>query len=71
MTVWADEERPLTARHLEVVRLMAEGLTDREIGVALGITVGTVKAHAQAILRRTHAHTRTQVVASCIRRGLI
>jgi two-component system NarL family response regulator len=63
--------RSLTQRELVVLRLMASGLSNRDIGGALGISERTVKFHVTAILNRLGADNRTQAVALAARRGLL
>jgi LuxR family maltose regulon positive regulatory protein len=53
---------PLTDRELEVLRLMARGMTNREIAQKLVVASGTVKAHAASIYRKLDVHNRTQAV---------
>lgn len=53
----------LTAREIEVLTLVAAGLTNREIGLALSISPGTVKRHTANINSKLNAHNRTQAVA--------
>jgi DNA-binding CsgD family transcriptional regulator len=57
----AREHGPLSPRELEVARLIAGGLTNREIGVALHITPKTVAAHVEHILAKLEVRSRTQV----------
>jgi DNA-binding CsgD family transcriptional regulator/pimeloyl-ACP methyl ester carboxylesterase len=54
---------PLSERELEVLSLLADGLSNQEIGNKLFITVGTVKTHVNAILGKLEAHNRTHAVA--------
>ncbi len=54
---------PLSARELEVLRLLAEGQSNREIAASLVISVGTVKSHINHILGKLAAHSRTQAIA--------
>jgi ATP/maltotriose-dependent transcriptional regulator MalT len=54
---------PLTARELEVLQLIAVGLSNKEIAARLVVTVGTVKAHSAAIYRKLDAPGRTRAVA--------
>ena len=52
----------LTPRQLEVLKLMAKGLTNREICGVLGIAEGTVKAHIAAVLEALDVANRTEAV---------
>jgi len=61
----------LTERELEVLRLMAKGLSNREIGADLFITEGTVKAHVNNILSKLGVSDRTQAVTTALKRGLV
>jgi ATP/maltotriose-dependent transcriptional regulator MalT len=53
----------LSDREMEVLRVMAEGVGNREIGERLFVSEATVKTHVQRILRKLDAATRTQAVA--------
>jgi two-component system, NarL family, nitrate/nitrite response regulator NarL len=61
----------LTARELDVLRLLAEGLSHEEIGTRLSIAAETVRTHSRKAADRLGARTRTQAVASAIRLGLV
>jgi DNA-binding NarL/FixJ family response regulator len=61
----------ITSRETEVLRMLAEGLANREIGARLGISEHTVKFHISSILDKLGASTRTEAVTLGIRRGLI
>lgn len=61
----------LTLRQLEVLRLLGEGYTNKEIGKALEISERTARAHVAAILEALDADNRTQAVLSAQRRGLL
>ena len=61
----------LTERELTVLKSIAKGMSNKEIGNAFGITEGTVKAHITNILEKLHAADRTQAVTTAIKRGLI
>ena len=62
---------PLTNRELQVLQHIALGLSNREIGASLGISVETVKEHVQNILRKINAVDRTQAAVWAVKRGLI
>ena len=57
----------LTRRELDVLRLMAEGASNRAIADALVISSGTVKFHAGSILRKLHAANRAEAVTRYLR----
>jgi DNA-binding NarL/FixJ family response regulator len=61
----------LTARERQVLRLMGDGLGNRDIAARLGISEHTVKFHASSILGKLGASSRTEAVSRGIRRGLI
>jgi DNA-binding NarL/FixJ family response regulator len=67
-------ERPveeLTPRELEVLQLLAEGLSNKAIGLQLQISEHTVKFHVNAILGKLGAQSRTEAVVRATRLGLI
>ena len=61
----------LTKRELEVLRLLSDGLSQKEIASSLVISSKTVAAHIQHILGKLGVHSRTQAVAQAYRRGLL
>ena len=67
----AELSEPLTPRELEVLELMAKGLANREIALALGISSHTAKFHVAQILEKAGAATRTEAVRQGLRLGLI
>jgi LuxR family maltose regulon positive regulatory protein len=54
---------PLSQRELEVLRLIAQGLSNREIGERLFLAVDTVKGHNRRIFNKLMVHRRTEAVA--------
>jgi DNA-binding NarL/FixJ family response regulator len=66
-----DEEMPLTNREVQVLRHVAMGLSNREIGKSLSISVETVKEHVQNILRKLKANDRTEAAVWAVRKGLV
>jgi DNA-binding NarL/FixJ family response regulator len=64
-------EEPLTPRELEVLALMAEGLSDKRIAERLAISDQTVKFHVTSICGKLDAVNRTDAVRRGLRRGLI
>jgi DNA-binding NarL/FixJ family response regulator len=61
----------ITSRETDVLRMLAEGLVNKEIAARLGISEHTVKFHISSILDKLGASTRTEAVTIGIRRGLI
>ena len=61
----------LTPREVEVLRLLADGLGNKEVALRLGISDHTVKFHISSILAKLGAGSRTEAVTLGIRRGLI
>jgi two-component system, NarL family, response regulator len=62
---------PLTTREIEVLRLMAEGKSNKEIGAALFISEGTVKTHVNNIHEKLSVSDRTEAVIVALKRGII
>ncbi len=56
---------------MQVLRHVALGLSNREIGRSLGISIETVKEHVQNILRKIDASDRTQAAVWAIKKGLV
>jgi DNA-binding NarL/FixJ family response regulator len=70
----SDRSRPgsdLTARETEVLRLLAEGLSNQAIAKALDIRLATVRNHVQSVIEKLHAHSKLEAVAVALRMGLI
>jgi len=65
------KERLLTPRQIEVLQLVAEGLTNREIAERLGLSERTVDRHVSDTLARIDAPTRAAAAAFAIAHGLI
>jgi two-component system NarL family response regulator len=61
----------LTARELEVLRLIAAGLRNKEIAGQLNISEETVQGHVKNILAKLDVHDRTEAVAVAVRRGIV
>ncbi len=59
----------LTAREEEVLRLIADGLSNQEIGDRLGISVWTAKVHAKHILKKLGLSSRNELIVWAIREG--
>jgi len=66
-----DDDVPLTQRETQVLRHVALGLSNREIGRSLEISVETVKEHVQNILRKIAVSDRTQAAVWAVRKGLV
>jgi DNA-binding NarL/FixJ family response regulator len=65
------DRSPLTARETEILKLIAEGVGNAEIGIKLSLGLGTVKGHIRDILEKLSAADRTQAAVVALRRGLI
>lgn len=65
------EDNPLTPRETEVLKLIAEGFSNKAIAERLDIGVATVKTHIEDILEKLSASDRTQAAVKALRQGLI
>lgn len=68
---WAADTEPLTEREVQVLELIAKGMTNRDIGGLLGISAHTVKFHVTQALDKLGAASRAEAVGSALRLGLI
>jgi DNA-binding NarL/FixJ family response regulator len=66
-----DWSEGLTVREIDVLKLIAEGRTNRSIAAELGITEYTVKFHVNSILGKLSAESRTEAAMKAVRRGII
>lgn len=66
-----DAELVLTQRETQVLRHLALGLSNKEVGRSLSISVETVKEHVQNILRKIRCTDRTQAAVWAVRKGLV
>jgi len=62
---------PLTSREEDVLRLLVEGLSNKEIGATLSLTEGTIKNYVSTIIGKLQANDRTHAVVTALRRGLV
>jgi DNA-binding NarL/FixJ family response regulator len=61
----------LTHRETEVIKLMAAGKSNKEIGTSLGVTEGTVKIHVGHILKKLGVTGRTEAIRVALERGIV
>ena len=61
----------LSPRELEVLKALSAGMSNKEIGVQLFISEGTVKTHVESLLDKLGTATRTSAVQAAVRRGLV
>ena len=61
----------LSVRELDVLRLIAQGLSNKQIAYALGIAEHTVKNHVKSILSKLDVDDRTQAATAAIQRGIV
>lgn len=71
LEVEAELSEEITSRETDVLRMLAQGLVNKDIAARLGISEHTVKFHISSILDKLRASTRTEAVTLGIRRGLI
>ncbi len=64
-------KKNLTSREMEVLKLLCDGLNNREIGDKLYITSYTAKAHVEAILRKLDAKNRTSAAYNAVKLELV
>jgi len=67
----SDVPDPLTPREREVLRLVAEGKTTKEIAAILGISVKTAEAHRIRVMKKLETHNTASTVRYAIRQGLV
>jgi DNA-binding NarL/FixJ family response regulator len=61
----------LSPREMEVLKLLAKGLSNKEIAAHLGLVVGTVKIHVANIFSKLGVSDRTQALVTAVKRGII
>ena len=61
----------LSERQIEVLRLAAKGLSNRDIAKVLGVSLDCIKEHLKLVFARFNAATRTEAVAIAVARGLV
>jgi DNA-binding NarL/FixJ family response regulator len=66
-----DDHAPLTPREIEVIRLLARGLRNKDIAISLRITEQTAKVHVKNILAKLHVMDRSAAISTALRRGII
>jgi DNA-binding NarL/FixJ family response regulator len=68
--LWRDAPPNLTPRELEMVDLMVQGLSDRQIAERLGVSYETARSHGKNLRQKLGCNTRTQAVAKLLQLGL-
>lgn len=66
-----NQSRRLTPREMETLNLLRRGLSNRDIGVAMGVSENTAKAHVKAIFQKLDVADRAEAVAASYERGLL
>jgi two-component system, NarL family, response regulator len=61
----------ITARELEILKMLAKGLTNKQIGHVLGISDNTVRNHVNSIIEKLEVSDRTEAATTAIQRGII
>ena len=62
---------PLTDRERQVMQLIAEGKTTKEVAVILGVSVKTAESHRSSLMSKLDIHSTAEVVRYAIRRGMV
>lgn len=70
-TTWTTSLATLSERELDVLRLLGQGLPNRQIAEALALSEHTIKLHLASIFAKLSVSNRTQAVAVAVRHGLI
>jgi two-component system response regulator DesR len=63
------QDNPLTPREMEVLRLAADGLTNKEIAYRLGLSERTVQFHLTAVFNKTGTNSRAEATAAAFKQG--
>lgn len=61
----------LTAREVEILEMLAKGLTNKQIGIGLSISDNTVRNHVNSIMEKMEVSDRTEAVAVAIQQGIL
>ena len=61
----------MSARELEVLRLIVDGMSNKEIACALSVTESTIKNHVNSLLNKMHVRDRTQAATMALKRGIL
>lgn len=67
----SDPYETLTDREKQVLKLVAEGLSNKEVAETLGISVKTAMSHREKVMEKLGVHNRTELVRFAIKRGVI
>jgi DNA-binding NarL/FixJ family response regulator len=62
---------PLSDREIEIIRLLAEGLSNRSVSERLSLSENTIKYHLKNILQKLNVQNRTEAVMYAVRNNLI
>lgn len=65
------ESPQLTDRQIEILKMVAEGITYKEVATSLGLTERTIKYHMEHIITTLHLENRSQVIAYAVKMGIV
>lgn len=69
-TLQPEKNSRLTMKEREIIQLIAEGLSDKEIGINLNISINTVRVHKNNLMRKLNIHKQSQLVRYALKEGI-
>lgn len=66
-----EEKEPLSAREIEILRMIVQGYSNRQIGSALNISVRTVETHRSNVMEKLNLHSRVELVRYATEHGMV
>ena len=70
-TEFGDARNTLTARELQILKLLAEGITNKQIAAGLELSIRTVEAHRASLMRKLNLHSLSDLIYFAIRQKIV